>query len=181
MTTITAILDFWLDETGPEHWFVKDEALDRTVRERFGAAYERAAAGLCDDWRRSPEGCLALLILLDQFPRNMFRNSCRAFATDAKARGLARWGLARGSDGEVAPAARQIFLLPLQHSEDLADQALCVSLTADRLPGTDSYDYAIQHRDIIRRFGRFPHRNALLGRETTDEEAAFLAEPGSAF
>jgi len=181
MTTITAILDFWLDEVGPEKWFVKDEALDRAVGDRFGAAYERAAAGLCDGWRKSPAGCLALLILLDQFPRNMFRGSCRAYATDAKARSLAKWALARNIDDQVDTIARQFFLLPLQHSEDFADQTLCVDLTADRLSASDSYDYAVQHRDIVQRFGRFPHRNAILGRRTTDEEAAFLAGPDSSF
>jgi uncharacterized protein (DUF924 family) len=181
MTTITAILDFWLDEVGAEQWFVKDEAIDRAVADRFNAVYEHAAAGLYDDWRWSPVGSLALLILLDQFPRNMFRDSCRAFATDAKARSLAKWALARDLDREMAEAARGFFLLPLQHSEHLADQMLCVSLTAERLPGSDSNEYAVQHRDIVQRFGRFPHRNAVLGRETTAEEAAFLTEPGSAF
>ena len=181
MTTIATVLYFWLVEVGPEKWYVKDKTLDRTIADRFGAAYRRAAAGLCDDWRRSPAGCLALLILLDQFPRNMFRGSCRAFATDAKARRLAHWSLAHDIDGAVDEVGREFLLTPLEHSEELADQELCVRLAAERMPGSEFHDYAVRHRDIIRQFGRFPHRNEVLGRASTDVEAAFLARPGSSF
>jgi uncharacterized protein (DUF924 family) len=179
MTAATATADdvvsFWRD-AGPSRWYRKDEAFDRAFRERFLATHEAAARGDLDAWPASPEGALALCILLDQFPRNAFRGSPRMFATDAKAREVAHSALASRFDRQVDDALRQFFAMPFMHSEDPADQELCVRL-AGELP-TDTLRYAEEHRDIIARFGRFPHRNAVLGRATTAEEQRFLDEGG---
>lgn len=172
-----AVLDFWRD-AGPTRWFRKDDAFDAEFRERFLATHEAAAAGRLDRWRETPDGALALLVLLDQFPRNAFRGTPRMFATDAKAREVARHAVAAGFDRQFEPPLRGFFHLPFMHSEDLADQERCVTLTQDG--GEESRRYALHHRDIIRRFGRFPHRNAVLARESTPEERAFLAEGGFA-
>jgi uncharacterized protein (DUF924 family) len=174
----TDVVAFW-QAVGPEKWFEKDDALDAAVRERFLATYEDAAAGRLTDWEKSPEGTLALLIVLDQFPRNMFRGSARTFAADAQARALADRALARGFDRKVDPALRTFFYLPFMHSETLPDQERCVALYR-ALGDAESLRYAEDHADIIRRFGRFPHRNAVLGRTTTAQEQAFLDAGGFA-
>ncbi len=145
---------------------------------------ERAAAGRCADWALEAEPCLALILLLDQLPRNLFRGSAKAFATDAQAREAARAALARGFDRSLPASWRQFIYLPFEHSEDLADQDLSVKLATAlaRDPAfARALDYAERHRAIIARFGRFPHRNAALGRVSTAEEEAFLKEPGSSF
>ena len=166
------VLAFWR-EAGPDKWFTKDEAFDADVRERFLSTYEAAAAGQLAAWEDTPEGALALCIVLDQFPRNMFRGSARTFAADEQARAVASQALKRGYDQDVPEAERGFFFLPFMHSEEIADQERCVALY--RAAGDDyGLKYAEQHADIIRRFGRFPHRNAVLGRETTPEELAFL-------
>jgi uncharacterized protein (DUF924 family) len=173
-----AVVAFWT-EAGPDRWFRKDEAFDRAFRERFLAAHEAAARGDLDGWAGSADGALALLVLLDQFPRNCFRGSPRIFATDAKAREVARQALAAGLDQQVADTGlRNFFYLPFMHSEDLADQELAVQLCT-RL-GTDAARHAREHRDVVARFGRFPHRNPVLGRATTPEEQAFLDGGGFA-
>ena len=169
------VLAFWR-EAGPSRWFKKDDAFDRDFRDRFLAAHEIASAGGLDDWLGSAEGALALCILLDQFPRNAFRGTPRLFASDAKAREVARAAVDAGFDAQVDPALRQFFYLPFMHSERLDDQELCVQLT-NRI-GDDSALYARLHRDIIARFGRFPHRNAVLGRQMQPEEQRFLDEGG---
>jgi uncharacterized protein (DUF924 family) len=169
------VVAFWRD-AGPPRWFRKDEAFDREFRSRFLAAHEAAARGELDAWAATAEGSLALCILLDQFPRNAFRGSARMFATDAKARDIARRSIDSGFDAQVEPDLRQFFHLPFMHSEDLADQDFGVELAARTSP--DSRKWAVLHRDIIERFGRFPHRNALLGRVTTPEEQKFLDEGG---
>jgi uncharacterized protein (DUF924 family) len=172
------ILVFW-HNVGPQGWFARDDETDATIRTRFLAVHEAAAAGLLAAWEDTADGALALLIVLDQFPRNMFRGSARAYASDTLARAVADRALARGFDLRFANPERRFFYLPFMHSEDLADQERCVSLCAaagDR----DGVDYAVIHADIIRRFGRFPHRNASLGRTTTADEAAFLAAGGFA-
>jgi uncharacterized protein (DUF924 family) len=169
------VIAFWRD-AGPSRWFRKDETFDRDFRDRFLAAHEAAARGTLDDWLRTPNGALALCILLDQFPRNAFRGTPRMFATDAKARETARAAVDAGFDEQVDPSLRQFFYLPFMHSEQLADQDVCVELT-NRI-GEESARYARMHRDIIARFGRFPHRNAVLGRATTPEEQQFLDEGG---
>ena len=169
------VVAFWC-EAGPSRWYRKDAAFDRAFHDRFLATHEAAARGALDDWTATPSGALALCILLDQFPRNAFRGSARMFATDPKAREVARAALDRGFDAQVDPELRQFFVMPFMHSEDLADQHLCVRLAAELT--TDTLRYAVEHRDIIERFGRFPHRNPVLGRETTPEEQRFLDEGG---
>ena len=169
------IVDFWRD-LGPERWFARDDELDATIAQRFGDVYERAATGELDGWAEEPNGALALVLILDQFPRNMFRGTPRAFETDAKALQLAKAALARGDHYHVGEDVNQFFALPLMHSEVLADQEDCVRWMQEI--GPENVPYAEEHRDIIARFGRFPHRNAILGRETTAEEQAFLAAGG---
>ena len=173
------IVDFWR-AAGPERWFKKDTAFDAEIRRRFLAVHEAAAAGRLRGWEATAEGALALLILLDQFPRNMFRGEARSFATDAQARAIAAAALLRGFDTQVAPEMRTFFFLPFEHSEALADQERAVALYK-AAGDTENLKWAELHADIIRRFGRFPHRNAILGRASTAEEAAFLTQPGSAF
>ena len=174
-TPITAtpadIVAFWR-AAGPEKWFKKDDGFDRSIREKFLATYEAAAAERLSAWEATPEGALALLLLLDQFPRNMFRNDARTFATDPLARGIAARALTRGFDAAMGDL-RSFFFLPFEHSEDMADQDLALALY--RAAGdADGLKWAEIHADIIRRFGRFPHRNKVLGRATTPEEQAFL-------
>ncbi len=183
------VLAFWF---GPDPslegrralWFGKDPATDALIRERFLATYTAAARGDLDAWMRTPDGALALIVVLDQFPRNLFRDTPAAFATDAYALDCARQVLERGWDVAMHPAQRLFLYLPFEHSEDLADQRRSVRLFAalDAAPGwADAFDYALAHYCVIRRFGRFPHRNAILGRASTAEETAFLAQPGSRF
>jgi uncharacterized protein (DUF924 family) len=181
MTIITAVNDFWLNEVGPDRWFTTDAAVDHAIAERFRGTFEQAAGGVLDCWRGEPKGCLALLILLDQFPRNLFRGSSRAFATDDKARSIARQALARGLDDEVTGAARQFLYMPFQHSENLTDQRFCVRLAEERLPGSTFVEFALRHHDVIHRFGRFPHRNRALGRLSTAAEEAYLEQPDAGF
>ena len=169
------IVAFWR-AAGPGRWFRKDEAFDREFRERFLAAHEAALRGGFDAWAQDAPGALALLILLDQFPRNAFRDTPRMFASDPKARAVARQALQAGLDAQVDADLRNFFYLPFMHSEHLPDQDLAVEL-AGKLGG-DALRYAIIHRDIIQRFGRFPHRNAVLGRATTPEEQRFLDDGG---
>jgi len=174
------LLSFWFEETDPELWFAKNDDFDAACRARFAALYERAANGELADWEETPEGCVALVIALDQLPRNIHRGDARAFATDPAARAVLRRALERGFDRGLPWRWRQFLYMPLQHSEDIADQTLSVALNAT-LGDEEVLKFARAHRDIIERFGRFPHRNATLGRETTAEEAAFLEQPGSSF
>ena len=171
-----AVLAFWR-EAGPGKWFKKDTAFDDDIRTRFLATYEAAAAGTLAGWEQTPEDALALAIALDKFPRNMFRGNARTYAADPLARAVAGRAIARGFDRQVRPDNRQFFYLPLEHSEELADQERCCALF--RAAGNaNDLKWAELHADIIRRFGRFPHRNALLGRATTDQEQAFLDGDG---
>ena len=170
------VLAFWLG-AGPQRWFEKDEAFDAAIRERFAMTYDDAAAGLLGTWEASPEGALALVIVLDQFPRNMFRGSARSYAADPLARAVADRAIARGFDRQVTMPGRAFFYLPFEHSEDLADQERSVALMRET-GDADQVEWALLHADIIRRFGRFPHRNAVLGRATTPEEQAFLDAGG---
>ena len=172
------IVAFWLD-AGPERWFAKDDAFDAEIHRRFLATHWAAAAGKLAAWAHTPEGALALLIVLDQFPRNLFRGSAQSFATDHAALSVAKVAIARGFDQAVPTQQRQFFYLPLMHSEDLADQERCVALYR-ALGDEEQLTWADLHADIIRRFGRFPHRNVLLGRSTTPEEQAFLDSGGFA-
>jgi uncharacterized protein (DUF924 family) len=175
IATAEDVVDFWR-EAGPSRWYRKDAAFDRAFRDRFLTTHEAAARGELDGWLATPGGALALCIMLDQFPRNAFRDSARMFASDAKAREIARAALSRQFDTHVDAELRQFFVMPFMHSEDAADQELCVRLAKD-LP-TDTLRYAVQHRDIIERFRRFPHRNAMLARASTVEEQRFLDDGG---
>lgn len=177
---IAAVLAFWFEELRPEQWFKKDPELDETVRARFLPLYERLAAGLPPHWRATPEGCLAAVIVLDQFPRNLFRDDPRAYATDAAALATAEHAIERGFDQALNPARKQFLYTPLQHSEDADVQARSVRLLAT-IDEPEALEYAKRHKAIIDRFGRFPHRNAILGRASTAEERAFLEEPDSSF
>lgn len=179
MTTMPErIRDFWLNEVGPGGWYAATPALDARVRQNFLTIWEQVAAhGLPKGWPDDANGALAALILTDQFPRNMFRGDPRAYATDAQARDLARAALAAGHDLAVDGPARQFFYMPFMHSEDLVDQDQAVALFDARLPG-DNQRHARLHRDVIARFGRFPWRNADLGRTSTDDEQALLAAGG---
>jgi uncharacterized protein (DUF924 family) len=170
------VLAFWR-AAGPDKWFERGDAFDAEIRSRFFAAYEAAAAGRLDAWQSGPEGTLALLILLDQFPRNLFRGDARAYATDANARAIAERAIAHGTDRPFPLPERRFFYLPLMHSEDLADQERCIALC--REAGDDEgVEHAEIHAEVIRRFGRFPHRNPALGRDTTEDERAFLDAGG---
>jgi uncharacterized protein (DUF924 family) len=171
------VVAFWR-AVGPKRWFEKDAALDDDIRRRFLSLHETAAAGKLTEWEQSAEGALALLILLDQFPRNMFRGQTRAFATDPLARAVAGRAILNGFDGAF-PDMRTFFYLPFEHSEDLADQERSVAL--QKAAGdADGRKWAEIHADVIRRFGRFPHRNAVLGRVSTPKEQAFLDRGGFA-
>ena len=170
------ILAFWRD-AGPKRWYTSDEAFDAEVRRRFLGLWQRAAAGELASWQGSDDSALALVIVLDQFPRNLFRDDIRTYASDAQAREVASRAIAGGVDGRIDAALREFLYLPFMHSEHLADQLRCIELS--RAAGdTESLKWAEHHADIIRRFGRFPHRNRLLGRATTPEEQAFLDEGG---
>lgn len=176
------IIGFWT-QAGPTRWFSAKPAFDETIRLRFEPTHHAAARGAYDGWAEDAPGGLALLILLDQFPRNLYRGSAHAFATDLKARAIARAAIAEGFDRATEPLLRPFFYLPFEHSEDLADQDACIALCqrlADETGDADTLKWAQMHRDIIARFGRFPHRNPMLGRTTTAEEQAFLDEGGFA-
>jgi uncharacterized protein (DUF924 family) len=175
------VLEFWFAPGMEERWFKKDAAFDDEVRQALLELYEQAAAGTLVVWRQSARGALALVILLDQVPRNLFRGDPRAFATDAEALAVTKRTLEGGLDKALRQAERVFLYLPLEHSEDLADQELCVTLTGALDENPEWHDYALRHRDVVARFGRFPHRNAVLGRANTPEEEAFLKEPGSSF
>ena len=166
-------------------WFRKDDAFDAQIRARFLTEVEAAIAGERDDWAKTPHGALALFILLDQFPRNLFRDTARAFAGDTAALALAGRVVGEGWDRKLLPVQRVFAYLPFEHSEALADQERSVALfaaLADAHPETASYlDYAERHREVIVRFGRFPHRNGVFGRSSSPAEADYLAQPGSGF
>ena len=170
------ILFFWW-QAGPERWFSIDNAFDRQVADQFMATYDHAASGGLDHWEATPHGALALLILLDQFPRNMFRETPHAFATDSKALALSGRTLARRDHLAYPAPARQFFFLPFEHAEDMEAQTIAVDCFR-KYGDEQGYFYALLHMDVIRRFGRFPHRNRILGRKSTAAEEAFLSEGG---
>lgn len=184
------ILRFWfgadlarVPKVVQRRWFAKSPAFDAEIRTRFAAVYQGAVRGEVEDWRQGPHRCLAYVVLLDQFPRNMFRGTAQAFASDSLALAAARGAIVAGFDREVPPLARAFFYLPFEHSEDLADQDECVRLVEQwQEPELAPFaDFARRHRAIVARFGRFPHRNAVLGRKSTAAEMEFLREPGSSF
>jgi uncharacterized protein (DUF924 family) len=175
------VLDFWFGECGPDKWFAGGEAFDREVAGRLGPWHKRACGGSCEAWRGTAEGSLALILLWDQVSRHLGRGTALAFAWDETARGLCKGALAAGYDRGLPSAVEKLFFyLPLEHSEDLADQEASVRLISS-LGNRDWTDYAVRHRDVVARFGRFPHRNEALARASTAEELAFLEQPGSRF
>jgi len=172
------ILDFWLN-AGPDKWFKKDADFDREIKSRFAVAHEAAARGALDEWQENATGAMALVILLDQFPRNMYRDTPRAFATDGKALAVARRAVAGGFDRDFELPQRRFLYMPFMHAEDPAMQQRCIDLCEAAGDG-NGLKHARTHADIIQRFGRFPHRNRILGRETSPEEQRFLDEGGFA-
>lgn len=191
MADFREVLDFWFGPAGsPEYgrsreaWFKKSEAFDDAIRARFLDLYLQAADGGMQAWRAAPDSLLALILVLDQFPRNLFRGTSRAFATDAQALAAAQLAVAQGFDRTLVPVQRWFVYLPFEHAEVLDLQRQCLALFEDLRSDPDStgtIDYARRHFEIIARFGRFPHRNAVLGRVSTPEEVEFLRQPGSGF
>ena len=189
IATAHEIRAFWFGE-GEDHgkrraaWFKKAAAFDDEIRRRFLVTFAAAEAGALSDWKNNAHNCVALIVVEDQFGRNMFRGSARAFATDALAREATMHALANGFDQGLKPVERQFIYLPLEHSESLPDQQRCLTLMQQLAAYDETSDlhvWAQKHLDIISRFGRFPHRNAVLGRESTAEEIEFLTQPGSGF
>jgi len=185
------ILDFWFGREGEEGygefreaWFMKDPDFDREIRDHFETVYEEAAAGRLDPWKNEARSCLALILVLDQFPRNMYRGDARMYATDGEALAAARHAVEHAFDRELLPFQRLFVYLPFEHSENLEDQRLSVELfrgLAAEMGSDDLLMYSVRHMEIVERFGRFPHRNEILGRATTPEEAEFLEGPDSSF
>jgi uncharacterized protein (DUF924 family) len=174
--TPAALLAFWR-EAGGERWYKRDDAFDAGLRGRFLELWQAAAAGELSSWEATDDGALALVIVLDQFPRNMFRGDIRTYSSDVPAREVAGRAIARGAGLRVEPALLEFLYMPLMHSEHLADQLRCVELFR-QAGNSENLKYAEDHADIIRRFGRFPHRNRILERPTTPEEQAFLDHGG---
>lgn len=182
MVTPELVISYWLDEVGPTGWYAGGADLDAQVRALFEDTWHAAQEGALGLWLTSPAGSLAYLILTDQMPRNMFRDTGNAFASDASALAAAKGAIARGWDMHIPEPERQFFYMPLEHSEHLNDQDRCVRLMCTRLPETGAgfVPHACAHRNIIRKFGRFPTRNAALGRASTDAEVAWLKGGGYA-
>jgi uncharacterized protein (DUF924 family) len=191
MSQAKTILEFWFGHPDePDYgkpradWFQEKAALDEALRNQFLADYQKAAAGYLDDWIDVPESCLALILLLDQFPRNMFRGTREAFATDWEALSAAQHAVAKGYDCQFLPVQRWFIYLPFEHSENLEDQRQSVKLfqqLRDDPDSTQAIEYSWRHQEVIERFGRFPHRNSILGRTSTPEEKEFLQQPNSWF
>ncbi|MEX1662367.1 DUF924 family protein [uncultured Thioclava sp.] len=178
MDRVEEIVTFWTRDVGQANWYASSEETDATIRCRYAPLWQVAAQGALTDWAQTPRGALALILLLDQFPRNMFRDDARSFATDPEARQHAGRAISEGFDLKIPPPLQQFFYLPFMHSEDLADQDRAIVFFTDRLRGTDNLRHARAHRSVIERFGRFPWRNDALNRETTPEEAAYMREGG---
>ncbi len=172
-----AVLDFWFNALKPEHWWKRDETVDARIVSCFTSLYERVADEVPGEWLATPGGCLAAIIVLDQFPRNMFRGDPRTFATDARALEIAGQTIAAGEDEKLNQCERGVLYMPYQHSEDSTMQARSVELFT-ALGDVAQLDFALKHKQVIDRFGRFPHRNKILGRESSAEEVEFLNQPG---
>lgn len=180
------ILTFWFDEAGPDKWFEQSDAFDEEIRNRFGAVTHQARDGKLETWSETPRGCLALIVLIDQFSRNIHRGSPLTWSADVHGLALTRLALDRGYDAELNHAERKFLYMPLMHSEALPDQersvALFQKLAADGAEnGAVTVDFAVRHRDIVAEFGRFPHRNKILGRDSTTEEIELLKDPNASF
>lgn len=178
--TPQTIRTYWLQTLVPKDWYVENPEVDATIRERFLGTWQAASAGGLQDWLNDADDLLAFIILCDQFPRNMFRGDGRSFATDELARAATGRAIANGWDLAIAEPARQFIYITLMHSEDLGDQDRAVEMFATRMPetGANNHDHALAHRWVIAKFGRFPYRNAALGRASTSQEDTFLAEGG---
>ncbi len=174
------VLAFWLDELKPEQWYKQDDAMDAEIRARFQTTWQSAMEGRFSLWLTYPTGALAYILVTDQFSRNMFRDTPKAFASDRIALAAAKSAIDRGWDLKIDEPARQFFYLPMMHSENLSDQDRCIRLICERMPETGfrNLPHAKVHREIIRKYGRFPYRNETLSRRTTAAEAAFLHEGG---
>ena len=178
--TPTSVLDFWFNQLGSEDWFVKKDEIDSKIRDRFLDLHLALSSEIPEEWHKSADSRLALIIVFDQFPRNMFRGSPHSFATDGLARAEARYVVATGLDKQIDTSRRAFLYMPFEHSERMEDQKRSVELFTDL--GNDLYlEYAVKHRDVIETYGRFPHRNATLGRENTPAEEEYLAKPGAGF
>jgi len=176
------VISFWFEEIEPAQWFQKNKNFDNEIRDRFMVTYDMAQKGLCADWTKNADGVLALCLVLDQFPRNMFRDQPKAFDADSKALLIAKEALHKGFDKVLPSEQRHFVYMPFMHSEKLADQKKSVELFEGMKDDNPlSYEYALKHMDVIEKFGRFPHRNAVLGRESTDEELKYLKLPGAGF
>jgi uncharacterized protein (DUF924 family) len=180
------VLTFWFDEAGPEKWFNKDDAFDEEIRERFSELVHTARDGNLESWVETPRGCLALIVLIDQFSRNIHRNSPLAWSADSHALALTKLAIDKGYDRTLGLNERKFVYMPLMHSEVLADQDTSMEvfggLADEGMENSErTMSSAARHREIIKRFGRFPHRNEVLGRESTPEETEFLKEPNSSF
>jgi uncharacterized protein (DUF924 family) len=180
VTPYDEVLDFWFVESEPKAWWTVDPAFDERIRGRFAALHERAASGELRAWRAAPQGRLAEIIVLDQFSRNLFRGSARAFAQDLAALVLAQEAVAAGAHRELEPVQRTFLLLPYMHSESPEVHVVAEQLFREFTPA-ENHDFELRHKAIVDRFGRYPHRNAALGRTSTPEEIEFLKRPGSAF
>jgi len=174
------ILNYWLDEVGPDKWYAQEDALDTEIRKRFLPTWEGAQTGRFSMWLTYPSGSLAYIILNDQFPRNMFRGEAKAFSSDRAALAAAKSAVDRGWDMKIDEPARQFFYMPLMHSENLCDQDRCVRLLCERMPqgGASNLLHARAHREVIRTFGRFPFRNTALARPATGAEADYVSAGG---
>ena len=174
------VINFWFNEIEPHQWWVKDDDFDQLIRDRFSTFHDRAIKCELFEWRNFPQGRLAEIIVLDQFSRNMFRGTSKAFSQDAMALTLSQEAVSRGIDLELEPSERSFLYLPFMHSESLVihNQA---EMLYRQLGNSSNLEFELKHKKIIERFGRYPHRNEILGRESTDEERAFLKEPGSSF
>ena len=176
----SAVLDFWFSQRVKSLWFKKSESFDREIKEHFEPMYRQAKQGELDRWQELPHSTLALIILLDQFPRNMYRQSPQAFATDDQAVALTKYAIANNYQQSLTTEQQTFLYMPLMHSEQKADQSLCVELFT-KLGLEDNLKFARKHQEIINRFNRFPHRNQILGRKSTATEQEFLQQPGSRF
>lgn len=180
MSTPEEVLAFWLDEIGPQGWYETSEVLDTTIRDRFEPVWKQAMEGALSLWLTYPSGALAYLIVTDQFSRNMFRNTAQAFTSDSQALAVAKAAIGKDWDMRIDAPARQFFYMPLMHSENVSDQERCVRLFHTRMPdaGAGNLLHAKAHREVIRKFGRFPFRNAALDRRSTKPEADFMQDGG---
>lgn len=178
MLSVEAVLGFWFSGPASRHWFSSTPAFDSVIRERFETTWRQARDGALRGWEQTPAGALALVIVLDQFPLNMYRGKAESFSTEAQARAVAERAIGRGFDRQLSGDQRAFLYLPFMHSESLADQERSVALF--RAAGLEkNLGFALGHRDIVQRFGRFPHRNRILGRDSSAEELEWLASPGA--